>query len=79
MVQKPDEDTTPDDYRKRSAFTCAAVYADESVRGQESALRACHIALKAAIRSREDMLEENWGGSLLAQAPIVQTTKGGAA
>lgn len=57
MVQMPDEDTTTTEILKRSAFTCAAVFADESVRGKEKGLRTCHTALRGAMRTLEDLRE----------------------
>ncbi|APR83921.1 Hypothetical protein A7982_09270 [Minicystis rosea] len=57
MVQMPEDDTTPVEVLKRSAFTCAAVFADESVRGKEKGLRGAHAALRGTVRALEDLRE----------------------
>jgi hypothetical protein len=58
MADMPDDDTTAAAYLKRSAFTCAAVFADESVRGLENGLQGVHGKLKGAVRLLEDKRED---------------------
>jgi len=60
-MERADENTTPAACLKRSAFTCSAVYADESVRGLEKPLRVSHVDMKAAVRSLEDLREDEQG------------------
>lgn len=58
MADMPDDDTTAAAYLKRSAFTCAAVFADDSTRGLEKGLRGAHDNLKGAVRLLEDKRED---------------------
>jgi hypothetical protein len=57
-MERPREDTSPDDLLGHSAFTVAGVAADPAVSGQEQGLKAAHDALKKGVRAREDSSEE---------------------
>lgn len=57
-MEKPRDDTPAADYLPHSAFTTAAVAADEAVAGRETALQKAHSDLKASLRSLEDKREQ---------------------
>lgn len=57
-MDMPSADTSPEAYLPRSAYTIARVGADGDVAGAEHALAAVHAQLKAALREREDLLEQ---------------------
>ncbi len=57
-MEMPTQDTPPDAYLPRSAYTIARVAADPDAAGLEQNLAAQHAALKAALRENEDLLEQ---------------------
>jgi len=57
-MEKPRDDTPPADYVAHSAFTTAAVAADEAVAGREAGLHKAHTDLKESLRTREDKREQ---------------------
>ncbi len=57
-MDKPRSDTPTDAYREHAAYTVASVAADDEVMGQEAALKACHVELKAEQRNLEDLDED---------------------
>jgi hypothetical protein len=57
-MDMPSADTSPEAYLPRSAYTIARVAADPDTAGLEKNLAAKHADLKAALREREDVLEQ---------------------
>jgi len=57
-MERPRDDTPDIDLIEHSAFTIAAVGADDDVAGQEQGLAGAHAALKQSVRDAEDQHEE---------------------
>ncbi len=57
-MEMPGEDTSPEAYTPRSAYSIAGVAADPKTAGLEKPLEAAHVALKMGLREREDLEEE---------------------
>ncbi len=54
-MEMPGEDTPPNAYLPRSAYTIARVAAEPMTKGLESALETAHGALQQALRNGEDL------------------------
>lgn len=57
-MEMPNEDTPPEAYVPRSAYTISRVAADPKTAGLEKPLEAIHLDLKKILRDREDHEEE---------------------
>jgi hypothetical protein len=57
-MEMPGEDTKPEAYLPKSAYTTSRVAADTKAAGHEKALEGCHTQLKQALRDREDLKEK---------------------
>lgn len=57
-MEMPPEDTPPEAYLPRSAYTISRVAADPKTAGLEKPLEAIHVDLKKILREREDFEEE---------------------
>ncbi|MDC3962119.1 hypothetical protein KEG38_50340 [Polyangium jinanense] len=57
-MEMPPEDTPPEAYLPRSAYSIARVAADPKTAGLELALAAIHVDFKKILRDREDHEEE---------------------
>jgi len=57
-MDMPTTETPPEAYLPRSAYTIARVAANPKTAGQEAGLEAVHTNLRAALRERDDLLEQ---------------------
>jgi len=72
-MDMPSQDTSPETYLPRSAYTIARVAADPLAAGLEKQLAVKHAALKAALREREDLLEQLQKDSAVLDAADAMT------
>lgn len=74
-MEMPTADTSPEAYLPRSAYSIARVAADSDAAGLEQGLAAQHAALKAALREREDVLEQLQKDSAVLDAADGETDR----
>lgn len=67
-MEMPTEDTAPEAYLPRSAYTVARVAADRKTKGNEKDLAKVHKDLKEALRKWDDLAEEVQGKSAVFDA-----------
>ncbi len=67
-MEMPPEDTPPEGYLEKSAYSVPRVAADKKAAGAEKALENCHAQLKQTLRAREDKEEVEQATSALLDA-----------